>query len=76
MASLYGDFYEDMEEDFRPSSVHFRPQQVEYTFDDERLLSVSLGKTADYDGASNEKRAEKLAEETATRAVARGVYAF
>lgn len=78
VASIYGDVYEEMDDDIRSrgASVHFRPQQVEYTFDDERLLSVSLGRTADYDGAPNEKRAEKLAEQTATKAVPRGVYAF
>ncbi|KAF4699727.1 hypothetical protein FOZ62_031272 [Perkinsus olseni] len=79
VASIYGDIYEDYDEDTRPrgASVHFRPQQVEYIFDDDRLLSVSLGRTADYDGAPDEKQAEKLAEQTATKAVARGgVYAF
>ncbi|KAF4697676.1 hypothetical protein FOZ60_000028 [Perkinsus olseni] len=79
VASIYGDIYEDYDEDTRPrgASVHFRPQQVEYIFDDDRLISVSLGRTADYDGAPDEKQAEKLAEQTATKAVARGgVYAF
>ncbi|KAF4672471.1 hypothetical protein FOL47_000470 [Perkinsus chesapeaki] len=83
VASMYGDVCEEMEEEeeedgSRPhaASVHFRPQQIEYTFDDDHLLSVSLGRTADYDGAPNEKKAEKLQRQTATKAVTRGIYAF